>query len=68
MFLLNVVSSECIPLTFLGETNPVFMHLKANVHFTFSLFFPPSHGSTEIYDEGKEGKHLVLYFLWFPTI
>lgn len=40
MFLLNGVSSECIPLTFSGETNPIFIHLKANVHFTFSLFFP----------------------------
>lgn len=39
MFILNVVSSECIPLTFSGETNPIFMHLKVNVHFTFSLFF-----------------------------
>lgn len=30
----------CIPLTILRKTNPIFKHLKANIHFTFSLFSP----------------------------
>lgn len=52
-----------IPLTILRKTNPIFKHLKENIHFTFSLFFPLCHRSTEIYDEGKQVKYLVLYFL-----
>lgn len=67
MFLLNVVSSECIPLTFSGETNPIYAPEGKYSFHDFS-FFSPSHGSTEIYDEGKQVKHLVLYFLWIPTI
>lgn len=41
---------------------------ESRCSFHILSFFPPSHGSTEIYDEDKEGKHLVLYFLYIPTI